>query len=189
MSRYGHFCINNLRFPNEDGPASCCEWGERTENSYFSWVPGTGSEPGFCSIFLSVNGTKAHKDALYGKPGPSIEGICTTFSKVTGSKKQPGVLSNVPGKMHINLYPSWPASSPYVTAVGSTRFVNQKVGQPQMATDQFGSGGGFSTMFGQSPNAKWQTEAVAKYTSCSTSRRELQERTTEMACSMILLRY
>jgi len=45
------------------------------------------------------------------------------------------------------LYPSWPASSPWVTAVGSTRFQSQKVGQAEMATDQFGSGGGFSTMF------------------------------------------
>jgi tripeptidyl-peptidase-1 len=34
-----------------------------------------------------------------------------------------------------------------------------------MATDQFGSGGGFSAQFGQSPNAKWQSAAVAKYLS------------------------
>jgi len=45
------------------------------------------------------------------------------------------------------LYPSWPASSPWVTSVGATRFVDQKVGKPEMASDQFGSGGGFSTMF------------------------------------------
>lgn len=59
------------------------------------------------------------------------------------------------------LYPSWPASSPWVTSVGSTRFVNNDVGSgPEMATDQFGSGGGFSTMF-KAPD--WQTDAVKSY--------------------------
>ena len=57
-----------------------------------------------------------------------------------------------------------PASSPWVTAVGATRFVGQKVGNEEMATDQFGSGGGFSKMFTQD-DAKWQSKAVAKYLS------------------------
>ena len=157
--------IYNLRFPNEEGPERCCSEGQEEQDTYFSWVPGVGTEAGYCTIFLTVNGTKETKGALYGKPGPPIEGVCTIFSKVTSTKPQPGTLSNVPSTPHINLYPSWPASSPYITAVGSTRFVNQKVGQPEMATDQFGSGGGFSAMFGQSPNAKWQIEAVAQYTS------------------------
>jgi tripeptidyl-peptidase-1 len=60
------------------------------------------------------------------------------------------------------IYPSWPASSPWLTAVGSTRFINQKVGQPEMATDQFGSGGGFSTLF---PAFKDQVAAVKNYLS------------------------
>merc|ERR1719188_403509 len=50
-------------------------------------------------------------------------------------------------KKHHQMYPSWPASSPWVTAVGATRFQDQTVGHAEMATDQFGSGGGFSTMF------------------------------------------
>merc|ERR1712037_698762 len=40
---------------------------------------------------------------------------------------------------------------------------DQKVGNEEMATDQFGSGGGFSKMFAQTPNAKYQVEAVAHY--------------------------
>mmetsp|Transcript_11808 Transcript_11808/g.19887 ORF Transcript_11808/g.19887 Transcript_11808/m.19887 type:complete len:581 (-) Transcript_11808:370-2112(-) len=60
------------------------------------------------------------------------------------------------------LYPSWPASSPWVTAVGATRFIGQKVGGGEMASDQFGSGGGFSKDFDQS-HAKWQSDAVKKY--------------------------
>jgi tripeptidyl-peptidase-1 len=62
------------------------------------------------------------------------------------------------------LYPSWPASSPWITSVGATRFV-EKVGSEEMATDRFGSGGGFSSQFAQSPNAEWQSAAVAKYLS------------------------
>lgn len=60
------------------------------------------------------------------------------------------------------LYPSWPASSPWVTAVGSTRFVNQQPGGEEMATDQFGSGGGFSWHWDRS-NATWQESSVSNY--------------------------
>jgi len=45
------------------------------------------------------------------------------------------------------LYPEWPCSSPWVTSVGATRFQQQQAGQLEMASDQFGSGGGFSNMF------------------------------------------
>jgi len=58
------------------------------------------------------------------------------------------------------LWPSWPASSQWVTAVGATRFIDQKVGQLEMASDQFGSGGGFSTMFDAFDQQK---DAVAQY--------------------------
>jgi hypothetical protein len=93
------------------------------------------------------------------------EGECTYYSAVTGSAAAPGIVSattTTPGAF--KLYPIWPASSPYVTAVGATRFVDQTVGQPEMATDQFGSGGGFSDMFDQT-HATWQTAAVSAYTS------------------------
>lgn len=60
------------------------------------------------------------------------------------------------------LYPSWPASSPWVTAVGATRFQGHLIGNEEMASDQFGSGGGFSTRFNTS-DAPWQQDATAKY--------------------------
>merc|ERR1712137_561665 len=63
-------------------------------------------------------------------------------------------------KKHHKMYPSWPASSPWVTAVGSTRFQGQTVGHAEMATDQFGSGGGFSWMFDAFQDQK---AAVANY--------------------------
>jgi tripeptidyl-peptidase-1 len=65
-----------------------------------------------------------------------------------------------PGK----LYPSWPAGSPWVTAVGATRLINDQVSTGAEAAvgkeDRFGSGGGFSYNFDQ---PKWQAKAVAAY--------------------------
>lgn len=79
-------------------------------------------------------------------------------SKATPVKRN----NSVSGPKYIMpLYPSWPASSPWVTAVGATRFINNAAGTgPEMASDQFGSGGGFSTMF-QAPD--WQKQAVDSY--------------------------
>merc|ERR1711998_189864 len=88
----------------------------------------------------------------------AAKGVSIIFaSGDSGSGQAPGS-----GKS-AKLYPSWPASSPWVTAVGATRFVGQKVGSEEMASDQFGSGGGFSTMFTVADDAKWQSAAVAQY--------------------------
>jgi len=60
---------------------------------------------------------------------------------------------------------SWPSTSPYATSVGATRFINQDQSQGEMASDQFGSGGGFSTRFNRSKATSWQEQAVQKYLS------------------------
>lgn len=85
-------------------------------------------------------------------PKDSSLSTCTIYKSVTSTRKQSGAVSggdafpqHTPKK--VKVYPSWPASSPWVTAVGATRFVENKVGNAEMATDQFGSGGGFSEMF------------------------------------------
>eukprot|EP00664_Eupelagonemidae_sp_cell27_P003721 gene3721-6211_t len=57
--------------------------------------------------------------------------------------------------------PSFPASIPFVVAVGSTYFVSGTEGE-QAATTRFGSGGGFSYDFG-APD--YQTDAIAAYLS------------------------
>eukprot|EP01013_Petalomonas_cantuscygni_P013635 TRINITY_DN280_c0_g1_i2.p1 TRINITY_DN280_c0_g1~~TRINITY_DN280_c0_g1_i2.p1 ORF type:complete len:549 (-),score=141.96 TRINITY_DN280_c0_g1_i2:221-1828(-) len=57
------------------------------------------------------------------------------------------------------LWPSWPASSPFVTAVGATCFTDESKSEEQ-ATTQFGSGSGFSDMF---TVATWQRQAVQAY--------------------------
>jgi subtilase family serine protease len=68
---------------------------------------------------------------------------CTIYRTITGHKiakrsTTTGTLRGAAGQPA--LWPSWPASSPWVTAVGATRFVGHKVGNTEMATDQFGSG-------------------------------------------------
>merc|ERR1719272_1500118 len=106
-------------------------------------------------------------------PGKPCEGNCTVMKTITGSKAMPGYVSGkaapippTPPGPRINLWPSWPASSPFVTAVGATRFYQDMVdGGVEAAVsdeDHFGSGGGFSpwTFLAQ---GKWQSEAVAHY--------------------------
>jgi len=143
---------------------TCCGYATGYDHWYFSFIPGQSPEPGNCTIYLTVDGEKSSPGAFNGKPSSaSLLGVCTYFSSVTGSRPQEGSLSMAPQSNLPKLWPSWPASSPYITAVGATRFVGQTVGNAEMATDQFGSGGGFSKQFGQSPDAKWQIEAVQHY--------------------------
>lgn len=86
----------------------------------------------------------------------------------SGSGYTPAEGGDGDGKNRFALYPSWPASSPWVTAVGATNFIGQKVGNGEMASSQFGSGGGFSADFDQT-DAKWQSAAVAKYVAMGSS--------------------
>jgi len=77
-------------------------------------------------------------------------GRCKIYSKVdtigASSNSKSGGPAIVPNFVP-KLYPEWPCSSPWVTSVGATRFQQQQAGQLEMASDQFGSGGGFSNMF------------------------------------------
>lgn len=101
-------------------------------------------------------------------------GNCTLYSKITSTSPAPPGTKIVSGGDGIGppptpkLYPSWPASSPWVTAVGATRFSDHVIGHEEMASDQFGSGGGFSSQFNQS-DAPWQADAVAAYVAQGTS--------------------
>jgi tripeptidyl-peptidase-1 len=59
------------------------------------------------------------------------------------------------------LWPIWPGSSPWVTAVGGTSFTNETM-KTQQATTQFGSGGGFHWWWDA---GEWQKKAIATYLS------------------------
>ena len=120
-------------FPNA---GFCCEIASQTHSAGWSF----NHDGDNCTLYSSVNSTS---------PAPS------------GSKIVSGGAGIGPAP-HPMLYPSWPASSPWVTSVGATRFTGQVIGNEEMASDQFGSGGGFSSRFGQS-DAPWQVDAVAAY--------------------------
>jgi len=59
----------------------------------------------------------------------------------------------------VEFLPSFPATSPYVTSVGATRFINGAVG-PEAAVESFSSGGGFSLLF---TRPSYQDQAVTHY--------------------------
>ena len=132
------------------------------------------AEPLICCVEChlgKVPGCKAWTFSPQAGGSPSFPiGTCSFYSHVTehvSRKSIPagdfysageGILPPKPPA----LYPSWPASSPWVTAVGATRFIGQTVGGVEMASDLFGSGGGFSGMFDQT-DAQWQANATAAY--------------------------
>lgn len=115
----------------------------------WSWVE-TPSTPGVgnCTLFATISGHVVQKGARSGSKPKA--GVCTALVSVNRSIHAPGSSSGllIPDPTTSpTLYPSWPASSPWVTAVGATRFINNTIGRPEMASDQFGSGGGFSRDF------------------------------------------
>ena len=94
-----------------------------------------------CTIFSKVTGRRTLGNGTSSATN-ALPGTCIMFSAVTGTEPAPGKTSvSLWPTQPAVLWPSWPASSPWVTAVGATRFVGQKVGGEEMASDQFGSGG------------------------------------------------
>jgi len=144
---------------------ACCAATSYPER--FSFFPATGGDKhGKCEIFPGVAQLKKSNFTSSGiaEPPEPAMGVCTLYKTVTGSKPNPEVQSaKAASHPKVVLWPSWPASSGWITAVGSTRFVDQKVGAEEMATDQFGSGGGFSHMFTIAEDASYQADAVKAY--------------------------
>jgi tripeptidyl-peptidase-1 len=96
----------------------------------------------------------------------SKNGTCVLYASVDGRPAADNTTQSHAQTGRVQLWASWPASSPWVTAVGGTRFASATAGgesQKQAAVNQFGSGGGFSTMYKQAPDASWQSAAVAEY--------------------------
>ena len=151
------FPIRTEIFPDQH---LCCEISDAIGVGY-TFVQINTESSGNCTIFKNVTGTVKQQGAISGQNPPRQTGNCTVYSDVTGKKNAKGKSSGV-NDGSVQLWPSWPASSPWVTSVGATRFVGQKAGNEEMATDQFGSGGGFSAQFNQT-HAKWQSAAVSEY--------------------------
>mmetsp|Transcript_13494 Transcript_13494/g.34635 ORF Transcript_13494/g.34635 Transcript_13494/m.34635 type:complete len:672 (-) Transcript_13494:181-2196(-) len=130
-----------------DSAAACCSHAVAKGFPYWTFVKGAPFKPHECLGFSNVTGKVQNPKATSGRAAPPSPGP-------PGPPPVPGLV----------LYPSWPASSPWVTAVGATRFIDQDPtgAAGEMATDQFGSGGGFSAMFDRG-NASWQDTAVSAY--------------------------
>jgi hypothetical protein len=61
-------------------------------------------------------------------PPPPPPGTCSMYSTVTSKPAaNSSTYSGTGGSSAVVLWASWPASSPWVTAVGATRFIGQKV--------------------------------------------------------------
>jgi tripeptidyl-peptidase-1 len=156
----------------------------KTEFWLFNSMDFCGDLANWTSLILSTKGAPQVHSVSYGWQGDLKELQCAdskikvvddNFAKLaaagfsiiissgdSGSGYKPA--SDADGHKHkYKLWPSWPASSGWVTAVGATRFVDQKIGNAEMATDQFGSGGGFSDMFSIATDAKWQQADVQNY--------------------------
>jgi len=132
------------------------------------------------ALLMSTDATPLVNSISYGWQGPMTQIQCeeakwkevdTNFAKLaakgisiifasgdSGSGYQGGGVADAKQK----LYPSWPASSAWVTSVGATRFINQDPTAGEMASDQFGSGGGFSGMVDRT-SATWQEADVKAY--------------------------
>jgi hypothetical protein len=131
--RLSSFCVFVPSLPWQLVGVHLGNWKEKTNSLLFA-----GSGTGKCTLYETIDGRPA-----------------------ADNNTQSGIQTGP-----IELWASWPATSPWVTSVGGTRFAGQKPGglsQPQVAVDLFGSGGGFSTMYKQEPDATWQSAAVAKY--------------------------
>jgi hypothetical protein len=156
-------------------PAQCCAFSAKMG---VGWTVFEGAmEPyhpcpkdnACCIVFGEVtssfhNATSVAAGAISGTNARKAKGRCQLFSKVDGHKRAAGAVSG--GSMYEDvppLYASWPSGSPWVTAVGATRFEGQAVGNAEMATDKFGSGGGFSKFVPMVPNAGYQAADVAAY--------------------------
>jgi hypothetical protein len=159
-----------LPCPPSQGANNTAWTGKIRQNLSFSVPPADkGQVASICckvagqtkSVGWSVMGGEAWDAArgLLHAPPKELKMKCLLYSSIDGPVPAPGVTSGKPMPLPpappmstktTPLYPSWPASSPWVTAVGATRFQGDVVGAPEAAVsreDHFGSGGGFSCQF------------------------------------------
>jgi len=119
------------------------------------------SSSGNCSFLSVITGNYSSSVIGIASGGGLLPvGSCTIFSSVNGSQPKVGVTSRQ--NLQLPLWSSWPASSPWVTSVGATRFM-EETPTKEMASDQFGSGGGFSGRQKDDAVHEWQSNSVADY--------------------------
>ena len=88
---------------------------------------------------------------------------CELFASVSGTTAAP---KSVHARLadFLRMYPAWPATSPWVTAVGGTQFSGGAPGHGEEAASAFGSGGGFAVRSPQGGGVpRFQATAVEGY--------------------------
>jgi hypothetical protein len=141
-----------------NGPPNCCTLASDPPNPVsagWSYTP-----PKKLSDSGGSDEGETEREREFDEDNKKEMGTCTIYSTVTGKVPSTTVQSGSTIKRVVELYSSWPAQSPWVTAVGSTRFVGNAIGATQRATDSFSSGGGFSRWANVS---SWQAGAVAHF--------------------------
>lgn len=120
---------------------------------------------------FSKDGRPSVFSVSYGWQGPLSQLGCTdaqvkavdaNFAKAGSVGTTIIFASGDSGAQYMNnqLWPSWPASSQHVTAVGATGFEGATASGPESAVTQFGSGGGFSWTIAR---AGFQDATITKY--------------------------
>ena len=138
-------------------------WNYIPNPNMSSTPPSAPASPGNCVLLTSITGKYTSKIAGVHRGGPlSDSGTCSIFSTVNGSRVQKNATSRL--NSFLPLWASWPATSPWVTSVGATKFIHDQDSNDdtQMASSQFGSGGGFSSGTHENGYA-WQRDAVDAY--------------------------
>jgi subtilase family serine protease len=90
------------------------------------------------------------------------EGTCELYSHVSGTTAaSTSVFALL--RDFVRMFPSWPATSPWVTAVGGTEFIGEQPGHGEKAVSAYGSGGGFAVRAPQGGTPAYQASAVESY--------------------------
>ena len=160
-------------------------------SSFYPQIEGSfpclASGSGCCIVFDSITHKVSNAPNCSSGANPlKAPGKCQLFVRVDGESTVAGAGTTSGGTLFAGrprLFPSWPASSPWVTAVGATRFPDASLhrhtpatrssssgsgsggggSSEQVASRQFGSGGGFSAFFPRDPVAAFQATAVESY--------------------------
>jgi len=140
----------------------CCTSALSYESAGYTYLPANRTAKyATCRYFTTITGSTTHPTAT---SGSTELGSCRGYTAVSATAPAKGGVSGGEGIVPevVKVWPSWPASSPWVTAVGGTRFENEDTTLPEVATQLFGSGGGFSSTWPAFPS---QAAATAHYLS------------------------
>jgi tripeptidyl-peptidase-1 len=131
-------------------------------NDLLNWTSALASSPSIPWVHSVSYGTQGdYPDSA------TIQRLDTEFQKIGARGASVIIASGDDGSgcktslkdCKCTLYPSYPGSSPYVTSIGATRFLNANSG-PEGAVTAFGSGGGF---FEVDTQPSYQAADVTQY--------------------------